>query len=135
LKSECKIVSELGPTRVEIVMREVPESIPREVALCLFRVAQEALRNVARHGHASQANVSLNRLDGGIQLVVEDNGVGFIATQTPNAPHLGHASMRQRIQLLRGKLSIDSFPGRGTTVLAWVPVKGVDHESPARAAG
>jgi signal transduction histidine kinase len=135
LKSECKIFSELGATQVKIVMHDVPESLPREVALCLFRVAQEALRNVARHGHASQANVSLHRLDGGMQLVVEDNGVGFDATQTPKGPHLGHASMQQRIQLLRGKLSIDSFSGRGTTVLAWVPMKGVDHESSAPTAG
>jgi signal transduction histidine kinase len=135
LKSECKVVSELGPTRVTIVTHDFPESLPNEVALCLFRIAQEALRNVARHAHASEASVSLRRLDGGIQLSVEDNGVGFHATQMQNGPHLGHASMRQRIQLLRGELFINSFPGRGTTVLAWVPLKEVDHESSARAAG
>jgi signal transduction histidine kinase len=136
LKSECKRFSELGWTRVKLETDGVPESLPEDVGLCLFRVAQEALRNIARHAHASQANVSLERLNGGIQLVVDDNGVGFDATRMRNGrPHLGHASMRQRLQLLGGKLHVKGFPGHGTIVSAWVPLKEADHEASARLVG
>jgi len=132
LKSECKHFSETASTRVEVDTQGV---LPGEVALCLFRITQEALRNVARHAHARQARVSLHRLNGGIHLVVEDDGIGFDAARMQNGPHLGHASMRERIQLLGGKLLVNGFPGRGTTVSVWLPLKGVDHESSARAAG
>jgi signal transduction histidine kinase len=135
LKSECKRFSELGSTRVKLETDGVPLSLPQDVALCLFRIAQEALRNVTRHAHASQANVSLHRLNGGIKLVVNDNGVGFDASRTRNGPHLGHASMRQRLQLLGGELYVAGLPGHGTTVSAWVPLKEIDHESSARLAG
>ena len=135
LKSECKRFSETGSIPVELDVQEVSQGLHRDVSLCLFRITQEALRNVARHAHALQARVSLHRLDGGIQLVVQDDGIGFDAAQTQRGPHLGHASMRQRIQLLDGKLVVDGFPGSGTTVSAWVPLKEVDHESSARALG
>jgi signal transduction histidine kinase len=135
LKSECTRLSKLGSPQVRLETDGVPEWLPQDTAFCLFRIAQEALRNVARHAHASQASVSLHRLNGGIQLIVKDDGMGFDATRANNGPHLGHASMRQRAQLLGGKLLVDTFPGRGTTVSAWVPLKGVDHESSARAVG
>src|SRR5215469_11277236 len=124
LKSECTRLSKLGSPQVRLETDRVPESLPQDTAFCLFRIAQEALRNVARHAHASQASVSLHRLNGGVQLIVKDDGMGFDATHADNGPHLGHASMRQRAELLGGKLLVDTFPGCGTTVSAWVPLKG-----------
>jgi len=135
LKSECNRFSGLGRTRVGLESNEISQPLPHHESLCLFRIAQEALRNVARHARASEAKVSLRRLDGGIQLVVKDDGAGFNAKQTHGRPCLGHASMRQRIHLLHGELHIDSIPGHGTTVSAWVPLKEVDHETPPRTAG
>jgi signal transduction histidine kinase len=135
LRSECKRFSELWPTRVELETNEISQPLSRDESLCLFRIAQEALRNVVRHAHASEAKVSLRRLDGGIQLVVKDDGAGFNAKQTHGRPCLGHASMRQRIHLLDGELHIDSMPGNGTTVSAWVPLKESDREPPPRTAG
>jgi signal transduction histidine kinase len=123
LKSECKRFLGQGSTRVEVFVQEAPETIPHDVALCLFRVSQEALRNVTRHACASQVRLSLQGLDGGIQLVVRDDGTGLKPIQNQGRPHLGHASMRQRVHLLNGKLRIESLPGRGTTVLAWIPLK------------
>ena len=115
--------------------QDIPETLPHDVALCLFRIAQEALRNIARHSGASRAEVSLRRLDGGLQLAVKDDGAGFDPAQH-RAGSLGHASMRQRAILLGGKLDIDSSPGRGTTILAWVPLKEEERSEPsARAAG
>jgi signal transduction histidine kinase len=89
----------------------------------LFRVTQEALRNVARHAHAGSASVSLRQLDGGLQLAVTDAGYGFDPRQQRQRPSLGLASMRERVRLLDGELDIESAPGQGTTVLAWVPLK------------
>jgi len=63
----------------------------------------------------------LRQLEGGLQLIVADDGVGFQTTPSRDRPSLGLSSMRERVQLLSGALEIDSAPGQGTTVLAWVP--------------
>ena len=123
LNSECERFSQTCSLRLEVNADEIPEKLPRDVALCLFRIAQEGLRNVARHAKASQAEVCLRRLDGGLQLVVRDDGAGFDPAQHRDRISLGLASMRQRVRLLGGKLEIDSNPGQGTTIRAWVPLK------------
>jgi signal transduction histidine kinase len=109
--------------------------VPRDAALCLFRVAQEGLRNIGRHAGATRSTVSLRRLNGGLQLAVTDNGAGFDPGSHRKRTSLGHASMRQRAFLLGGKVEIVSAPGRGTTVLAWIPLKDEYGERSARAAG
>jgi signal transduction histidine kinase len=92
------------------------------VALGMYRVAQEALRNIGRHAKASIVELSLAFSDDGLRLAVRDNGSGFEPDVQPPRPSLGHASMRERIRLLGGTLAIQSTPGRGTTVVAWVPI-------------
>ncbi len=99
----------------------VPVGISRDVALCLFRVAQEALNNVVRHAKASSVDVELASKGSGLQLRIRDNGRGFDPANGHEHPSLGLASMRERVRLLHGKLDVDSRPGGGTTVLAWVP--------------
>jgi signal transduction histidine kinase len=134
LKSECERFSKC-PIRLEANARDIPERLPHDVALCLFRIAQEGLRNVARHAGASRAEVCLRRLNGGLQLSVTDNGVGFDPARHRTRTSLGHGSMRQRVHHLGGRIDIHSSPGRGTMVLAWVPLKGELSEPSARAAG
>ena len=95
--------------------------MPAEASLCLFRVAQEALSNAARHAHASAVTVLLSPSGKGLQLAVSDNGSGFDPEGSRQHASLGLASMRERVRLLRGELDIESTPGRGTTVVAWVP--------------
>jgi len=135
LKSECERFSRTSSTRLEIDVEESAERVPRDAALCLFRIAQEGLRNIERHAGASRAEVSLRRLDGGLQLAVSDDGAGFDLAQHRTRISLGHAGMRQRVRLLGGKLDIESSPGHGTRILAWVPLKGEPSEPSARAAG
>jgi signal transduction histidine kinase len=122
LKSECEHFSETCPSPVEFSEDDVPERVPHDVALCLFRIAQESLRNIARHASASRVEVCLRRLDGGLQLTVRDNGVGFDPPQDRAKASLGLASMRQRATLLGGKLKIESKLLQGTTISAWVPI-------------
>ena len=82
------------------------------LSLCLYRVAQEALRNVARHSGASSVEVELRTVGGKLELAVEDNGVGFDPTRKQSRPSLGLAGMRQRLFLVDGELLIDSAPGK-----------------------
>ena len=123
LKAECDRVARAGSVSVDVKAREIPQKLPQDTALCLFRIAQEALRNVARHAKASAVEVSLAPMDGGLQLAVSDNGAGFDPAGDAGRHSLGHASMRERVHLLGGEVDIESTPGRGTTVIAWVPLQ------------
>jgi signal transduction histidine kinase len=88
------------------------------LSLCLYRVAQEALRNVARHSGASSVEVKLRVVGGSIELAVQDNGVGFDPVRKQARPSLGLAGMRQRLSLVDGELLIESKPGNGTSIVA-----------------
>lgn len=122
LKAETERFTRQEGLPVGLRLREVPDDIPHDVALCLFRVAQEALRNAARHARAGRVEVEVRPLDGGLQLAVFDDGCGFHPSLERDRPSLGLASMRERVGLLGGEVEIDSAPGSGTTVLAWVPL-------------
>ena len=121
LRAECDRVAQHGAVQVEVDAREIPDTVSGDASLCLFRVAQEALSNATRHGRASAVTVLLSPRDSGLQLAVSDNGSGFDAAASPTHASLGLASMRERVRLLHGQLDIESTPGRGTTVVAWVP--------------
>jgi signal transduction histidine kinase len=123
LKAECEHVSRREPVRVDVELHQVPDGLPNDVALCIFRVAQEALRNIVRHAKASVANVSLALKDGGLLLAVRDNGIGFDVDATQSRHTLGRAGMGERVRLLGGDFGIKSAFGQGTTVSAWVPLK------------
>lgn len=123
LKAECEQVSRHQAVRVDVELQQVPDTLPRAAALCIFRVAQEALRNVARHAQASVAMVTLAPNDGGLLLAVTDNGIGFDVEATRSRPSLGYASMDERVRLLGGRLRIRSASGQGTTLSAWIPLR------------
>jgi signal transduction histidine kinase len=122
LKAECERVARVESLQVDVKTDRLPQSMPKEVALGIYRVAQEALRNIARHAKASMVELSLALSDGGLLLTVTDNGGGFDPGAPARRPSVGHASMRERIRSLGGKLDIQSTPGMGTTVVAWVPI-------------
>jgi signal transduction histidine kinase len=122
LKAECERVARVESIQVDVEAHRLPQSMPKEVALGIYRVAQEALRNIARHAKASTVRLSLALKDGGLLLTVTDNGSGFDPGVPARQPSVGHASMRERMRSLGGKLDIQSTPGMGTTVVAWVPI-------------
>jgi signal transduction histidine kinase len=100
--------------------------LPAAVETTVFRVAQEAITNIARHARASTAVVRLKRSDGLLTLLVEDNGVGFDPAQVTGRiedRRLGIMGMQERAALLGGDLRIESQPGRGTRVLLAVAVE------------
>ena len=113
-----------GPLPLGVKVHDLPEPVPPETAIGFFRVTQEALRNVARHARASAVDVTLRRLEDGLQLAIRDDGVGFNPALKRQRISLGLASMRERVHLLDGELDIESAPGQGTAIVAWVPLKG-----------
>jgi PAS domain S-box-containing protein len=100
----------------------ISNNLSGDVALCLFRVIQEALHNIAKHGHAKNVDVEVIRSSNKIHLKISDDGVGF-ATNVKNRRHgLGMISMRERLCLVGGKFAIVSKRGCGTRVEATVPL-------------
>jgi signal transduction histidine kinase len=96
----------------------VPDQLPDDVSLCLFRVTQGALQNVVRHSHASNVSVRLRGAGGRLWLRIQDDGVGF--SRPAAESRLGFASIRERLKALDGDFEVDSAPGRGTRLEAWV---------------
>jgi signal transduction histidine kinase len=120
-KSFCHELSEQRNVRIEFKHSEIPAAVPKEISLCLFRVLQEALQNAVRHSGAQDFTVELYGNQDGIRLVVSDSGIGFDWEHAINGRGLGLISMRERLRLVNGELSIQSESGRGTTVLARLP--------------
>lgn len=110
-------------TRVEVVGEE--HRLPEEVAIVLFRITQEALRNVWRHSGATSAVITIEFSDRGTKIVVRDNGKGFKLPDKVGdlAKHgkLGLAGMQERAQLVGGTLTAQSQPGKGTTITVEAP--------------
>jgi len=102
------------PVQVQI---EGHNTLPPEIKIALYRIAQEALNNVAKHSAASQAAVSLQYLSGEVRMTIRDNGKGFDA-QDIQAQSLGVGIMKERAREINAQLAIDSQPGGGTTITA-----------------
>lgn len=101
--------------------------LPPEFETTLYRVAQEALTNVARHAKAKRVSVLLERRPGYVSLIVEDDGRGYDAQGVTSAPagpgKLGLLGMQERVRLAGGTLAIESSPGAGATVFARLPLE------------
>lgn len=92
-------------------------------ALCIYRIAQEALGNVAKHSAAKKVQVRLTRADARVCLSVSDDGVGFASNRPSESGGLGLINMRERVRQLNGTLEFESAPGRGTTIRTEVPFR------------
>jgi PAS domain S-box-containing protein len=126
-KSFCHELSEQRNVRIEFKHSDIPSAIPKEISLCLFRVLQEALQNAIKHSGVLDFVMEMRGTNDGMSLTVRDSGIGFDLRDATNHRGLGLISMRERLLLVNGELSIQSEAGRGTTVLAQVPFGDVDH--------
>jgi signal transduction histidine kinase len=93
----------------------------RTVALCLFRAAQEALSNAARHARASTISVQLMTTHEGVELRVVDDGIGFVASERTGSG-LGLRSIDERVRLTKGRVTVESRPGHGTNLMVRIPL-------------
>ena len=101
------------------------EQLEGDKRTVLYRVAQEALTNIARHAQASQAEVTLQKLDHAVCMTITDDGKGFqtdCPTRGKRSSRLGLLGMRERLEIVGGTFTLTSAPGKGTTVLAQIPL-------------
>lgn len=119
----CRDVSAQDRLKIEFEHRDVPEGIPPDVALCLYRIVQEGLHNVVKHSRARDVHVRLLGDGPVLDLWIIDSGVGFVVDGAENAG-MGLVSMRERVSLVGGAIVIHSAPGSGTCIVARVPDDG-----------
>ena len=123
LQRYCIDIEQHHPLKVSFIAPNELGSLHPDIVLCLFRVAQEALTNATRHARARTILVQLAAIDGGVELRIVDDGVGFIAGErTPIG--LGLRSINERVRLVGGTVQLESQPGHGTSLLVRVPLEG-----------
>jgi PAS domain S-box-containing protein len=132
IASECSNFAQREHIEVQCDAQPIPAGVSSDVSLCIFRIVQEGLRNVARHAHASKVRVGLNVEEGALHLCIQDDGVGFNSDEGGKRRGLGLASINERIRLIQGCVTIDSAPGKGTVIGVSVPLeKGALPQSPS----
>ena len=120
LRSRCDEFSRESGVSSRLDVSDHWRDVPDRMALCLYRVAQEALRNVAQHASAGNVVVSLDQRDGVISMRIVDDGRGFATTEKKAG--LGLLSLNERVSLLGGALDISSKPAAGTTLMVTLPL-------------
>jgi PAS domain S-box-containing protein len=121
VKGLCREFAEQYHVQVNWMCTYVPDNLRCDVSLCLFRVAQEALHNVAKHSHAKTIGIELYETLNSLHLSISDDGVGFTPDNTNARSGLGMTSMRERLHLIGGEFKIISKPGAGTRIEASIP--------------
>ena len=124
LRAECQRVRKYADVPIKEYIGETRGRIPKNAALCAFRLIQEALNNAVRHARADSIEIVFQMEDQALNLEVSDDGHGFDKAQVIPGASIGLSSMRERVRLLNGTLNIQSTPGAGTTVSAKVPLTG-----------
>ncbi len=121
-RSFCKEISDQHGIHIELVHHGVPRSLPGDVALCLYRIVQEALRNVIKHSGAERARVEFNGTAEELALQISDTGTGFDPGSVQVRRGLGLLSMRERLRLVSGKISVERLEPNGTRIEVRVPM-------------
>jgi two-component system CheB/CheR fusion protein len=124
LHAHCKSLAARKKLKIHLTAFGGVEALDGPERTVLFRVAQEALTNVARHAHATQVRMSITEIPGAIRMEICDNGRSFPVTKillAKNNKRLGLIGMRERVEMVGGSLTIESAPGQGTAVRAEIP--------------
>jgi signal transduction histidine kinase len=122
LRSLCEELTKSLGLPIEFKHHAVPESLPDEAALCVYRVTQECLQNAIKHSKAQHVKVNIGGNENFLRLRVVDDGIGFDAQSLNSKAGLGLASMRERLRLVEGRIAIDSRPAGGTRIEVHVPL-------------
>jgi len=120
-KGFCQEFAEQQKVEIDFYHQDIPQGLPKEVSVCLFRVLQEALRNAVKHSGARYFEVELRATPDEVHLRVRDRGVGFDPRTAMSKHGIGLVSMQERLKLVKGRIDFESAPNRGATVYARVP--------------
>ncbi len=126
IRAECDRLAERERMAVNFRCGRLPTRLPKDLALCLYRIAQEALRNVVKHAQTDRVDLILNADLEFVYLEVRDFGRGFDPAVERSQPGLGLASMEERVRLVGGELVISSTPGQGTCIQVRIPLPEED---------
>ncbi|MBZ5618429.1 MAG: sensor histidine kinase [Acidobacteriia bacterium] len=121
LRDYCSEYGQLTGIRVSVQTHGSLDGVPPSIALCIYRITQEALQNVAKHAHVGEAEVELRRSGGRLRLAVSDRGAGIQPSRAGKPVGLGLVSIKERTRLVNGAFEIQSKPGQGTVVLVTIP--------------
>jgi PAS domain S-box-containing protein len=121
-KGFCTELSARQNVQIEFHSENIPNGLSKEISLCLFRVVQEALQNAVKYSGVQNFQVVVKGTSEDIELSVSDSGSGFDPDEAISGQGLGLTSMKERLKLVGGQLSIESKPGHGTTIHARVPL-------------
>jgi PAS domain S-box-containing protein len=127
IDSYCREVGKRQGLQIDVVHEEVPKLMPTEAALCLFRIVQEALRNVTKHSRASAVEVRLKGSLDSICLTLRDNGIGFDLSTKYTSNGIGVQSMNERARMLGGAFQLESAPMQGTKITVKIPLGSTTH--------
>jgi PAS domain S-box-containing protein len=126
IRGFCDELSKQYDVSIEFTEQNVRKQLPKDISLCLFRIAQEAVHNAVKYSGVSEFTVELSESADTIQLLVMDQGAGFDVEEAKKEGGLGLVSMQERAHLVHGTISIESKPGEGTKVIAVVPLAGMN---------
>ena len=129
IKSFCRDFAKRQAMEIDFAHDEIPNPLPIEISLCLFRVLQEALHNAAKHSKVRRFEVRLSFSGNQLHLTVSDHGAGFDAKMAMHNLGLGLISMRERVRLVHGTILIQSRPMAGTSVEVHVPFSSQSHSA------
>jgi signal transduction histidine kinase len=128
VESLCAELSESYKLKIEFTHSGVPALLPKAISICLYRIVQESLNNVIKHSGAKEAQVELSGNGQEIRVRVSDSGSGFDLESARSKKGLGLISMRERLRLVGGTISINSLRSHGTQVCAKVPLRQMELE-------
>jgi signal transduction histidine kinase len=124
LQGHCAEFGRQHAIEVTLAAADGLDGIPQDIALCLYRVAQETLRNIAAHAGARKVQVSLSTTEEGLALLIADDGEGFNLAEARGIGRLGLISLDERVRLVGGSLTIHTELKRGTEIRVQVPLRG-----------
>ena len=127
LRSLCEQINAGGKLRVYLHQQGFPAMLPKDITLCFFRIALEALRNAVKHSGANHVRVNVKLTNEAVQLAVADDGCGFEMRSGSFAEGLGFISMRERLRIVGGTFEIHAQPALGTRIEVMVPLNGTER--------
>lgn len=132
LHSHLRDYSRRTGIRAELVLENLEDPLPPELTMCVYRIVQEALTNIAKHAQASSCQVTLRGLSRSVQVVIEDNGKGFRADPWPfddRTTGVGLRGMKERVHALEGTFGVETSPGEGTHLRIELPLRERDSRA------
>lgn len=122
LEQYCEEFQERSGIATRFSSQNVPEYLPKDISSCIYRIAQESLRNVSKHSKSEKVFVKLEAVDSAVRLTVKDLGIGLVKHARESRTSIGIVGMKERARLVNGNFSLQSKPGEGTEINLEVPV-------------